>query len=180
MQIVCSQEDESGTSRSTRQIGSELGISERSVWRMAQVDLNLIAFQRRPSQVLSVSVKRKRLDDCKNLSSIFTIDKIKTVFFININNQNDHVYVSGRNFDVTAKPLLVELKKFAKHVMVSVRICFGGKGKLHLIAKKAKVSAKCYVKNLLPHLIIDCKILLRDDWITSLFSKMGLRRIQPN
>ena len=53
-----------GTSRSTREIASELGISERSVRRIAKVELNLAACRRIPAQVLSASVKQKRLDRC--------------------------------------------------------------------------------------------------------------------
>ena len=49
--------------------------------------------------------------------------------------------------------------------MVSAGVCFSGKGKLHFIAKKAKVSEKYYDESLLPHLINDCKILLPDHFI---------------
>ena len=48
---------------------SELGISERSVRRIAKVDLNLASFRCIPAQVLLVSVKQKRLDRCKQMVS---------------------------------------------------------------------------------------------------------------
>jgi len=38
-------------------------------------------------------------------------------------------------------------------VMVSVGVCFGGKGRLHLIPDKTKVNAKLYVETLLPDLV---------------------------
>jgi len=37
--------------------------------------------------------------------------------------------------------------------MVSVGVCFGGKGRLHLIPDKTKVNAKLYVDTLLPDLV---------------------------
>ena len=37
--------------------------------------------------------------------------------------------------------------------MVSAGICFGGKGRLHLIPNKTKVNAKLYVETLLPELL---------------------------
>ena len=63
------------------------------------------------------------------------------------------------------KRLLVEREKFAKHVMASAGVRFSGKGKLHFVAEKAKVRAKYYVENLLPHLVNDCKKLLPDHFI---------------
>jgi len=40
--------------------------------------------------------------------------------------------------------------------MVSAAVCFGGKGRLHLIPNKTKVNAKLYVETLLPELVQDC------------------------
>ena len=74
-----------------------------------------------------------------------------------MNNQNDRVLANGRKSDVAAKRLLVECEKFAMDVMVSADVCSGGKGKLHFIAEKPKVSAKYYVENRLLHLVNDCK-----------------------
>jgi len=50
--------------------------------------------------------------------------------------------------------------KFAKHVMVSVSVCFGGKGRLHFIPDKTKVNAKLYVEILLTELVQDCRFVL--------------------
>ena len=41
--------------------------------------------------------------------------------------------------------------------MVSAGVCYGGKGRLHFVAEKAKVSAAYYIGNLLPKLIEDCE-----------------------
>ena len=70
-----------GMSRNTQQIVSELRISKRSVWWITKVDLNLVAFQRIPAQVLSASVKQKWQDRCKKM-----IRQIKTVFLTDEKN----------------------------------------------------------------------------------------------
>ena len=36
--------------------------------------------------------------------------------------------------------------RFAKHVMVSAGVCYGGKGRLHFIPDKVKVKIKLYVE----------------------------------
>ena len=54
-------EDQPETSRHTRQIANELGISER---RITKVDLNLAAFRRIPAEVFSASMKQKQLTRC--------------------------------------------------------------------------------------------------------------------
>src|ERR1044072_8021221 len=60
--LICSQESQPGTSNSTRQIASEIGISERSVRRIAKVDLKLTVFKRMPAQVINAATKAKRLE----------------------------------------------------------------------------------------------------------------------
>jgi len=67
--------------------------------------------------------------------------------------------VSTTSFDtnVDERRLVAERAKFAKHVMVSAGVCFGGKGKLHFIPDKTKVNAKLYVETLLPELVQDCR-----------------------
>jgi len=39
------------------------------------------------------------------------------------------------------------------YMMVSAGVCFGEKGRLHLIPNKTKVNAKLYVETLLPELV---------------------------
>jgi len=55
---------------------------------------------------------------------------------------------------------LAEREKFAQHVMVSVGVCFGGKGRLHFVDESAKVDSTYYVGRLLPSLVDDCTRLL--------------------
>ena len=54
--MICSQGDQPGTSKSSRQIAKMLGMSDRSVRRIAKMDLELSAFRRMPTQVLSDAV----------------------------------------------------------------------------------------------------------------------------
>jgi len=49
--------------------------------------------------------------------------------------------------------------------MVSVDVCFNGKGRLHFIPDKTKVNAKLYVEILLPELVQDCRSVLPSDFI---------------
>ena len=50
------------------------------------------------------------------------------------------VYTTSFHTNVDRR-LVAERAKFAKHVMVSVGVCFGGKGRLHFIPDTAKVNA---------------------------------------
>ena len=53
-----------------------------------------------------------------------------------------HIFNSARN---NQHQLVIFI-----HITVSVGVCFGGKGRLHLIPNKTKVNAKLYVETLLP------------------------------
>ena len=60
---------------------------------------------------------------------------------------------------------MVETATFAKQVMVSAGVCYGGRGRLHFILDKAKVNAKLYVETLLLRLTEDCKSALQTGFI---------------
>jgi len=62
--------------------------------------------------------------------------------------------------NVNERKLVAERAEFAKHVTVSVGVCFGGQGKLHFIPDTAKVNAKLYVETLLTELVQDCRSVL--------------------
>jgi len=49
--------------------------------------------------------------------------------------------------------------------MVTVRVCFSGKRRLHLIPNKTKVNAKRYVETLLLEFVQDCKSVLPPGFI---------------
>ena len=91
-----------------------------------------------------------------------TVAKTKLVFFTDeklfyisppVNSQNNRVWSAGRKGDVDPQRLLVQRAKFSASVMVSAGVCYGGKGRLHFVAEKAKTNADYYVNNLLPKLI---------------------------
>ena len=69
-------------------------------------------------------------------------------------------WARGKKADVKPTRLLVQREKFAKRVMVSAGVCFGGKGRLHFVQEKAKVDCAYYVGQLLPNLVDDCNHLL--------------------
>jgi len=58
-ELICSQDNQPGTSKSTRQIAKDLTVSQTSVRRIAKKDLNLSAFRRVPVQVLTDATKTK-------------------------------------------------------------------------------------------------------------------------
>ena len=79
-ELICSQEGQPGTSKITRQIASEVGISQRSVGRIAKVGLGLSSFKRVPVQVLTDATKLKRLTRGKMLLGRLTKEKLKVCF----------------------------------------------------------------------------------------------------
>ncbi len=173
-ELICSQEDEPGTSRSTRQIAGEIGISAASVRRIAKVDLSLSSFRRMTVQVVNEATRLKRLTRCKRLMRRLTVIKAKKVFFTDeklfyvsppVNNQNDRVWSAGRKMDVNPQRLLVQRAKFSASVMVSAGVCYGGKGSLHFVPEKAKINADYYTNILLPNLIEDCNNVMPDGFI---------------
>src|SRR5258706_16066692 len=60
-EMSCSQDDQPDTSKSTRQIAGETGISATSVRRIAKVDLGLSTFRRMSVQVINAATKLMRL-----------------------------------------------------------------------------------------------------------------------
>jgi len=138
-QLICSQDDQPGTSKSTRNIAQEVGIGKSSVIRIANNDLGLHCFKRTPAQVLNAATKQKRLARAKALLRRFSIPRSKRIFFTDekafyvdppVNTQNDRLWAAGRKKSVTADRLLNQRAKFSEHVMVSSGVCFGGKGRL--------------------------------------------------
>jgi transposase len=173
-ELICSQEGQSGTHLSTRQIAAKLSISQRSVGRIANRNLHLKAFRRIPVQVISEETRKKRLDRATALMKRITMQSVKRVFFTDeknfylnppISKQNNRVWARGGKADVEPSRLLVEREKFASHIMVSAGVCFGGKGRLHFVEEKAKVNAEYYIDKLLPKLIEDCQQLLPTGYV---------------
>ena len=60
---------------------------------------------------------------------------------------------------------LEQRAKFSPSVMVSAGVCYGGKGRLHFVAEKAKVNAEYYTTNLLLKLIDVCQTAASPNFI---------------
>ena len=173
-ELICSQEDLPGTSRSTREISGELNICLTSVRNIAKLDLHLSAFKRVPAQVINENTRLKRLSRSKQLLRRLTVALTKRTFFTDekvfyihppVNSQNDPVWSAGKKRDVDPSRLLVKRAKFSARVMVSAGVCHGGKGRLHFINEKAKINTAYYICNLLSQLKEDCLTLLGDNFI---------------
>lgn len=173
-ELICSQDDQPGTSKSTHQIARDVGISVRSVRNIAKCDLGLTCFKRSVAQVISEDTRLRRLTRCAALLKRLTLRQTKRVFFTDekmfylnppVNTQNNRVWSAGRKRDVSSERLLVQRAKFSAHVMVSAGVCYQGKGRLHFIADKAKINAAYYTENLLPLLTQDCRDLLGANFV---------------
>lgn len=173
-QLLCSQENKPGTSKSTRQAALQLGISQGSVRNIAKKDLGLKSFKRVSAQVITDATKKKRLERCTAMLRRLTATKCRRVFFTDektfyldppICSQNNRVWSAGRKKDIAPERLLQQRAKFSQHVMVSAGVCFSGKGTLHFVADKVKVNAEHYINTLLPQLLNDCRTLLVDNFV---------------
>lgn len=172
--LICSQEGEPGTSKSTREIAREVGISPASVRRVAKKDLGLRCFKRTPVQIINESTRHKRLERSKALLRRLSVPRSKRVFFTDekvfyldppVNTQNNRVWAASRKSDVAAERLLMQSAKFSQRIMVSAGVCYGGKGRLHFIPEKAKINAMFYTSKLLPLLLEDCNNLLQRNFV---------------
>ena len=65
------QEDAPGTSKSTRQVAAEVGISRRSVGRIAKHDLQLSSFKRIPAQVITGCHKAQKTNTLPGSATTF-------------------------------------------------------------------------------------------------------------
>ena len=172
--LIQSQEDQPGTSKSTRAIAREVGICQGSVLNIVKKDLGLRCFKRTPAQVLSTDTKHKRLERCRQLLKRLPVPQSKSLFYTDekvfhidppVSAQNKRVWAAGRKSNIPPNRLLVQRAKFSQRVMVSAGVCFGGKGKLCFVPEGAKINSKYYCEELLPLLMDDCNTLLQQDFV---------------
>jgi len=175
-ELICSQEDNPGTSKSPREIERETGISRSSVRRIAKKDLNLKIFRRREVQQLSDADTVKRLNACKRLKLRMTPEKINKTWFSDekiftvqtpTNSQNDRVYASvNHKRDVTPARLLKGRKHFTQSVMVSVAVSNLGKTAPFFVTPKAKVNSVYYCDEVLGRgLLPDMRLKSGNDFV---------------
>jgi AraC-like DNA-binding protein len=158
-ELICSQEDDPGTSKSPREIERETGISRRTVQRIAKDNLNLKIFRRREVQQLSDADTVKRLNACKRLKKRMTVDKIERTWFSDekiftvqtpTNTQNDRVYAAvNTKRDVAPARLLKGRKHFSQSVMVSVAVSKLGKTDPFFVTPRAKINSAYYCEEVL-------------------------------
>ena len=172
--MICSQEEQPGTSKSVREIAAEIGISHTSVINIAKHDLGLFSFKRTPVQALNADAKQKRVLRCNALLRHLSVAKCKRIFFTDekafyinppVNAQNERVWAAGKKRAVSPQRLLLQRSKFSQHVMVSAGIFYGGKGRLHFVPDKTKINAAYYTTELLPLLLEDCDNLMQNDFV---------------
>ena len=158
-QMICSQEDSPGMSKSPREIERVTGISHSSVRCIIKQDLNLKVFRHHEVQKLSDADSTKRLATCKWLKRCMTDDKISKTWFTDekiftvqtpTNTQNDRVYANvSFKCDITPARLLKGRKHFSQSEMVSVAVLKLGKRAPFFVAPKVKVNSAYYCDEVL-------------------------------
>lgn len=175
-ELICSQEDRPGTSKSPREIERETGISRSSVCRIVKRDLGLKTFRRRQVQLLSEADVRKRFAACKKLKKRLTKQKLDRTWFSDekvftvqtpSNTQNDRVYANVKSkSDVPAERLLKGRKHFSQSVMVSVAVSKLGKTNLVFVQPGAKINSVYYCENVLEQgLLPDIRRISNNDFM---------------
>jgi len=158
-EMICSQENQPGTSKSPREISHEIGISHGSVRRIVKLDLKLKTFRRREVQLLTHADKAKRLAACKRLLRRVTKAKLTRTWFSDekiftvqtpTNSQNDRVYgaVSVKRH-IAPERLLKGRKRFSNSVMVPVAVSQMGKTSLVFVQPGTKVNSSYYCEKVL-------------------------------
>jgi len=142
---------------------------------IAKTDLRLSCFKRIPGQVLSEQIKQKRLVRCKKLLRRCTVHKAKLMFFTDekvfyldppvTDGISGRFWSAGKKRNVNSRRLIRQRAKFSRSVMVSAGVCYCGKGRLHFVAEKVKVSGSYYTEQLLPQLVDDCRQLMNDEFL---------------
>lgn len=160
-ELICSQDDSPGTSKSPREIQRETGISRSSIRRIAKKDLNLKIFRRHEVQQLSAMDVVKRRDACRRLKQHMTTERIERTWFSDekifsvqspTNTQNDRIYANVTSKrDVSSGRLLKGRKHFSQSVMVSVAVSKLGKTNVFFVTPNAKVNSVYYCNEVLDH-----------------------------
>ena len=162
--LVLSQEDAPQTHSTPAQIVQQTGISESSVRRIIDEDLQLMPLKKITAQALNDLDVEKRLTRCKRLLRIFTHARVERTFFSDekifklqqwYNNQNDRVYVKKGTLksDVEDARLLVEQKKWPRSIMVSAGVSKLGKTSLHFVKPGVRIDGEFYRKKLMRKII---------------------------
>ena len=158
-ELICSQEDNPWSSKSSRDIEKLTGISRSSVRRIVKRDLQFYVFRRKKAHLLSDSDHEKRVKCCKPLlhrRCLQTVDKVwlsdEKMFTVQppVNTQNDQLYAAmNKKTAIPSERLIKGRKHISESVMVSVAVSKTGKTEAHFIDKGTKVDGRYYSENLL-------------------------------
>ncbi|CAM1326495.1 Uncharacterised protein r2_g3551 [Pycnogonum litorale] len=166
--LIVSQENEPGTSKSLREIAKQSGIHRSSVQRIAKQDLRLKTFKRVAVTALSDAVKAKRLTRCKKLLRKFrSNNSVKKIWFSDEkkftvetprNSQNDRVQGAvSKKSDIEPSRLLRSRKHFSESVMVSLATSYDGKSSIIFVNRGIKINAKYYCEEILNPTLTEIK-----------------------
>jgi len=88
---------------------------------------------------------------------------IRKVFYMipSIKNKNNRVCSSWKCRKLKQVVCWLSVLSLPPHVMVSVGVCFDGKGRQHFVEERDKININYYINDLLPNLVKDCHDLLR-------------------
>jgi transposase len=176
-ELICSQE-EPGTHTTPADISKQTGIPESSVRRIVKLDLGLVPLKKIKSHGLSPADVDKRLTRCKRLVRFFTNDIIARTFFSDekifklqqwYNPQNDRIYVEEgtKKSEIEDGRLLVERKKFPRHVMISAAVSKLGKTQIHFIDQGIRIDGEYYRNKLLKNMIPEMNALANGKFVAA-------------
>ena len=161
-ELVRSQEDESGTHNSIRQIAPRISISKLSVHRLVKKK-NLHFYKLLKPPQMNSACRKRRAERAGKLLQCFFIQSLPRLVFqdekdfslqVTTNCQNNRVYFNGSKKDVQPKHLYIEGNKFSKKVMASPVIIWKGVSQPFLIGENGvKVKGAYYLKHLRDDLI---------------------------
>ncbi|GBM01374.1 hypothetical protein AVEN_135796-1 [Araneus ventricosus] len=144
---------------SMRKIARDMGISDRSVRRMAKTELGLKPYKFQNFQLLTEKHKLVRLQRCRKLLRraatihwerfLFTDEKLFTVQQAH-NSQNDRIW----SVDAPGTSAIVEHRQHPKLVMVWGGICASGKTPLVFVDEGVKINHKLYRRDILEAVVL--------------------------
>jgi len=154
--MICSQDDASGTHRTVHEISRETGIPKSSVVCIIHNDLQLKCFKKKRAQELTTANRLNRVQRSQLLLDKFSEHEVGFIFFNDeklftvaplMNSQNDRVYalvVATKKRNVSTSRLLRTCPTFSKSVMISVAVSKRGCTNLIFVDPSAKINRQYY------------------------------------
>lgn len=144
---------------SMRKVAREMGISDRSVRKMAKEVLGLKPYKLQKVQLLTNQNKQVRLQRCRQLlrraathqweKILFTDEKVFTIEQTH-NHQNDRIWSSKH----PGNSGIIEHRQNPKYVMVWAGICASGKTPLVFVDEGVKINQEVYRLKILEAIVL--------------------------